>query len=44
MGISLHSQKLLSRGLAEKLVNMVFNVNTLSVKIKALKIVHRDRI
>ena len=29
---------------AEKLVNMVFNVNTLSVKIKALKIVDRDRI
>ena len=44
MGISLHSQKLLSRGLAEKLVNMVFNVNTLFVKIKALKIIDRDRI
>ena len=53
MGVSLHTQKNLSSGLvekflflvnAEKLVNMVFNVNTLSVKIKALKIVDRDRI
>ena len=48
-----YTQKNLSSGLvekfffwvnAEKLVNMVFNVNTLSVKIKALKIVDRDRI
>ena len=44
MGVSLHSQKLLSRGLAEKLVNMVFNVNILFVKIKALEIVDKDRI
>ena len=48
-----YTQKNLSSGLvekfyflvnAEKLVNMVFNVNTLSVKIRALKIVDRDRI
>ena len=43
-GFSLHSQKLLSRGLAEKLGNTVFKVYTLSVKIKALKFVDRDRI
>ena len=43
-GVSLHSQKLLSRGLAEKLGNTVFKVYTLSVKIKALKFVDRDRI
>ena len=28
----------------KKLVNMVFNIKTLSVKIKALKIVDRDKI
>ena len=44
MWLSLHSQKLLSRGLAEKLVNTVFKVYTLFVKIKALKIVDRDSI
>ena len=38
-GISLQSQKLLSRGLAEKLGNTVFKVYTLSIKIKALKFV-----
>ena len=40
--VSLHSQKLLSRWLAEKLGNTVFKVYTLS--IKALKFVDRDRI
>ena len=44
MGVLLHSQKLLSRGLAKNLVNMVFKINTLFVEIKALKIVDRDRI
>ena len=43
-GVSLHSQKLLSRGLAEKLLNTVFKAYALSIKIKALKIVDRDRI
>ena len=43
-GISLHSQKLLSRELAKKLGNTVFKVYILSVKIKALKFVDRDRI
>ena len=38
-GISLQSQKLLSRGPAEKLGNTVFKVYTLSIKIKALKFV-----
>ena len=42
--MSLHSQKLLSRELAEKLGNTVFKVYTLSIKIKALKFVDRDRI
>ena len=36
--------KILSRGLAEKLGSTVFKVYTLSIKIKALKFVHRDRI
>ena len=44
VGVSLHSQKLLSRWLAEKLGNIVFKVYTLSIKIKALKFVDRDRI
>ena len=44
VGVSLHSQKLLSRELAEKLGNTVFKVYILSVKIKALKFVDRDRI
>ena len=42
--ISFHSQNFLSRGLAEKQGNTVFKVYTLSIKIKALKFVHRDRI
>ena len=44
VGVSLHPQKLLSRELAEKLGNTVFKVYILSVKIKALKFVDRDRI
>ena len=44
VGVSLHLQKLLSRELAEKLGNTVFKVYTLSIKIKALKFVDRDRI
>ena len=44
VGISLHSQKHLSRGLVEKLGYTVFKVYTLSIKIKALKFVDRDKI
>ena len=44
VGVSLHSQKLFSRELAEKLGNTVFKIYILSVKIKALKFVDRDRI
>ena len=43
-GDTLHTQKLLSRGLEEKLVNTVFKIYTLYVKIKALKVVDGDRI
>ena len=44
MGVLLHSQKLLSRGLLEKLGNTAFKVYTSSVNIKTLIFVDRDRI
>ena len=44
VGVSLRSQKLLSRELVEKLGNTIFKVYTLSIKIKALKFVDKDKI